>query len=335
MQKSTLLVATQVETLTASPTAIPNDGSLKATLTAMIVDDSGNPAPATDVLWGVNEFGALSETTSPTDESGMATVTVASSGDPAKQVITATATTAEDPVGKSVSLTSTPALLAPQVFNAEDGELDFYDVSFGVTARVPHYSGAASGDIVTFMWGTESSVEFAVEDPNVDLPYDINVSDDMSPDALLDGVYDVYYVRKDVAGNESISAALSIIVNDKQTNPTLPAPALPDAVDGYINYIEASDGAEVDIAVYPAMAVDDVITLYWEGYTNGGAPIDNSSFSDEMTVAEIADVTFTVPADKIMVMGENAYANVYYKVEQAGATGLLLSFTTAVQVDVI
>lgn len=136
-----------VFTVTADKSALPSDGSLAATITAIIHDDTGAPAPdGTTVNWTVTAGGKLSAATSTTDASGAAIVEVTAI---ASGILTVTATTADDDTGKQTSIYASTALPAPTVSGATEADqytLDYYDLQLGVQMVIPHYPNATAGD---------------------------------------------------------------------------------------------------------------------------------------------------------------------------------------------
>jgi adhesin/invasin len=81
-----------ISSLSSDKATITNDGTQTATITAVVQDQDGNPAPAgVDVTWAT-DLGTLGSTTSQTDASGTAvtTLTDSNSGDTGTATISAT-----------------------------------------------------------------------------------------------------------------------------------------------------------------------------------------------------------------------------------------------------
>jgi hypothetical protein len=232
---------------------------------------------------------------------------------------------------------------APVILNAsaEDNyTIDEYDAKAGITLTVYEYLDAGDGDNVKIVWGSarsESYTIFSVED---DFPLNIDILNDWPPECHSDGNYDVYYVATDRFGNLSESSHVPLII-DAGLNPgTLPAPVVPDAAPGYINYNAASDDVEVQIT-YPDMAEGDSIQLIMKGYDSGSDIEKFVSNYDSYTVtaddvsAGLVDMLNTVTLANMEEIGENAYALFWYTVIPSGSTATQSSVSLRVTVDVI
>lgn len=328
-----------VFSVVSDKTSLPSDGSLAATVTAMIHDDTGAVAPAgTTVSWTVTTGGKLSGSTSVTDNTGAAIIDVTAT---ANGMLTVTATTADDLTGKGSSIFASTALPAPGVSGASADDqyiLDYYDLQLGVQMTIPHYPNATAGDTVTFWWGDYSHAT-TLADPSTQLPLVINISTEIPPSYLEDGNYPVYYTASDAAGNVSYSSALPVVIaNGGQTTPTLTRPSIPAGVDGYINIADATNGVEVDVS-YPTMAAGDVITLYWPAVDANSNPVQAASTSIPYTVVA-GDTThaFTVPSALFFPNAGQGYqgsVDAYYTVLPQGASVLALSFDSSVTVDTV
>lgn len=342
-----VVVGNAVFSCSASPTALPYDGSVMSVITAVVADTSTTPpTPVPDVeVTFTSDGGELSSSTGTTDADGAATTTlVVNTG--VASVVTVTAITASDAVGKVARVFANAPLVAADVLNqsdADDHTLDQYDIDFGVTAIVPFFVGAAGGDIVTFCWGSHQ-LQFKIANPLSELPRVIDVSADMPPAALSDGVYQIYYTVRDTAGNTTASEGITVTVkNSGHTSPTLPAPVIPGSEDGYLNIQETIDGLDVTIA-YPDMAEGDFVTLYWGANdTPQGNPIPAASGTFTHTVGAgetsyiesiIADLFFPggVPDG-----GYEGVLHAYYTVLKAGSAGgeLLVSNQLPIRVDTL
>lgn len=330
-----------VFSVVSDKTSLPSDGSLAATVTAIIHDDTGAAAPAgTTVTWTLSPAasGTLSVTSSVTDNTGAATVDLTAT---ANGLLTVTATTADDATGKGTGIFASDALPAPSVSGATAADqytLDYYDLQLGVQMTIPHYPNAAAGDTVTFYWGDYSHPD-TLTDPSTQLPMTINISTDIPPAYLSDGNYPVYYTASDAAGNVSYSSALPVVIaNGGQTTPTLTRPSIPAGADGYINIADATNGVEVDVT-YPSMAVGDVITLYWPAVDASSTPIPAATTSLAYT-AVAGDTThaFTVPSVLFFPYAGQGYqgsVDAYYTVQPQGSSALTLSFDSSVTVDTV
>jgi len=340
-------VGNAVFSCSASPAALPNDGTAMSVITAVVADTSTTPpTPTPDVeVTFASTGGELSSTTGTTDAQGEATTTLVVS-DGVASVVTITATTASDIVGKTALVFANNPLEVVNVLNQSDADnhtLDQYDIDFGVTAIIPYFEGATGGNIVTFYWGTHT-LQFEIANPFSDLPKAINVSADMPAETLSDGAYQIFYTVRDNAGNMAASEGVTVNVkNSGHTSPTLPLPVIPGSEDGYLNIADTIGGLDVTIA-YPDMAEGDVVTLYWAANdTPQGNPIPAASgtFPHIVDAGETSYVE-SISADLFFPNGvpDGGYEGVlhaYYTVIKVGSTGgeLLVSNQVPIRVDTI
>jgi hypothetical protein len=326
-----------VNSVSSDKTGLPSDGSLAATVTAIIHDDTGAVAANVEVDWVVTG-GVLSAPSSTSDENGVATIDVTAS---AAGMVKVTATTADDATGKSVNIYASAPLTAPTVSGATAADLytlDYYDLKLGVQMVIPHYLNAAAGDTLTFFWGNYSHAD-TLSNPSTQLPMVIDISNDIPPDELQDGNYSVYYTATDAAGNASYSSALPVVVyNGGETSPTLTRPGIPAAADGYINIADASNDVEVDVA-YASMAAGDLITLYWPAMdANGNAIMAATTSIPYTAVAGDTSHAFMVPSALFFPNSGEGYegsVSAYYTVQPQGATTVELSYSVDVTVDTV
>lgn len=235
------------------------------------------------------------------------------------------------------------ALSAPVISNASEDDnytIDKYDARAGISLAVYEYAGAEDADSVKVFWGTVRSESYTIFNVTSDLPLEVNILDEWPPECHADGTYDVYYTVTDRYGNVSESEHVPLVI-DAGLNPgTLPAPVVPDAAPGYINYAAASDGVDVQIA-YPGMVAGDVIQLVMNGY-DAASDIEKFASAYAPYTVTAADVTaLKVDMAKIVTLadmqkiGENAYALFWYSVMPFGATNAETSVTLQVTVDVV
>lgn len=318
--------------------SLPSDGSLAAKVTAIIHDANDAPAPAGTVVNWVATGGELSEDSSITDDLGAATIDVTAN---VNGIVTITATTTDDTNGKKTSIFSSPALLAPTVSGANEADrytIDYYDLQLGVQMIIPHYLNATTGDTVTFYWG-DYSHSTTLTNPSKELPMVINISSSIPPVYLNDGDYAVYYTVSDTSSNVSYSSALPIkIINGGQTAPTLAKPLIPAGADGYINISDAINGVVVNVS-YSNMAEGDFITLYWLAVDSNNNSISAASSSFTYTAVD-GDNThaFTVEMPLFFPNADEGYqgsVKAYYTVMPEGASTLMVSFETEVEVDTV
>ncbi|TVO38211.1 Ig-like domain-containing protein [Vibrio algivorus] len=326
-------VSNEIDKLTTDISTLPSDGSLTSTITAYITNN-GNAVELVSVTWAVSGEGTLDPMSSTTDANGFATTTLTANG---VGLITVTATV--DGVSKEIVLLGGTPLAAPTVLNATEDDnytLDHYDLKFGTYAIIPFYAGAAVGDVVTFHWG-DLQEDTLISDLNL-LPLDIDLHD-MGPMALSNGVYQMYYTVTDAAGNQSVSSAQDITVNDTgDIAETLNGPVIPVASDGSININDAINTVEVNV-IYDNIAKNDVVTIYWQAYDdNHNELMDFSTSQDYTATGEETSIDFTI--DKIYFFndlneGYEGTVETYYTLVRGDSNAVELSRTTTVIVDTV
>ncbi|WP_313111901.1 hypothetical protein [Pseudescherichia sp.] len=228
---------------------------------------------------------------------------------------------------------------APSVLNATSEDnytIDQYDITSGLVLTIPRYEGAENGDLVMVHWG-DYQQQYAISNI-AELPLEIDVLNDFPPVYHADGNYDVYYVVTDHYQNHTESDHLPLIIATGEPVATLPAPVVPDAAPGYINYDAASDGVEVDIT-YTPMAAGDAITLIMKGYDNE-ANIEKADIEYPYTVTAADALAGTVKTNLITLadmqqIGEDAYALFWYTVAPADGSANETSETFQTIVDVV
>lgn len=228
---------------------------------------------------------------------------------------------------------------APSVLNATSDDnytIDQYDITSGLTLIIPQYAGAANGDLVMVHWG-DYHQQFAISNI-AELPMEIDVLNDFPPVYHADGTYDVYYVVTDKYQNQTESDHLSLIIATGESVATLPAPVVPDAAPGYINYNAASDGVAVDIT-YTPMTAGDSITLIMKGYDDA-ADLLKADIEYPYTITAADAKAGTVEIDLITLadmqqIGEDAYALFWYTVAPADGSAVETSETFQTIVDVV
>lgn len=236
-----------------------------------------------------------------------------------------------------LKVSATP--VAPTVLNAtaEDGyTIDQYDIKSGITLIIPQYADAENGDLIMAHWG-DYKQQYAVT-TTAELPMEIDVYNDFPPAYHADGKYDVYYTVTDHYQNHTDSDHLTLTIATGEVVATLPAPVVPDAEPGYINYDAASDGVSVVIS-YPGMATGDQITLIMKGYDDT-SNMENADVEYSYTVTAIDAATGSATVDMITLtdmqeIGENAYALFWYTVAPADGTAVETSETFKTIVDVV
>ncbi|WP_336854498.1 hypothetical protein [Pseudescherichia vulneris] len=230
-------------------------------------------------------------------------------------------------------------LAAPTVLNASESDnytIDKYDIKAGLVLEIPKYSNPLPNDIVLVHWA-DYQQQYAVINPDEDLPIEIDVLDDYPPVYHGDGTYDVWYEVTDTHANHNASEHLTLIIDAGERVATLPAPTSEDAAPGYINYDAASDGVQVDIA-YSTLAAGDAITLTMQGYDETSNMLKfSSTYAYTVTAADVTagTVEITIPLEDMQQIGESAYALFWYTVAPADGSAVETSETFRTVVDVV
>jgi len=318
--------------LDAEPSSIANDGIESSKLSATVVTQEPLTMAEVPVQWSVTG-GKLKEATTMTDENGVAhNFVTAVEG---ATLITVTAATDDYSMDKTIS--TYKALSAPIVLNASEDDnytLDHYDINFGVQAEIPIYSGVELNQTVKFFWDDIDEVSFFITE-DVHPPFIIDVTNDLLPDCLNDGTYNIYYEVSDPAGNSTKSSILNITVADGGgTVPSLPEAEVAEA-DPYINVEDALDGVDVVIE-YPYMKEGEQLTLYWNGFDSSGRKIKGTEFSEDRSISSGSiKESFVIPMDSFYPNGRGyeGYSEVYYTVRREGSSSLELSDTRKCLID--
>ncbi|MEZ2604974.1 Ig-like domain-containing protein [Kluyvera intermedia] len=333
-----------IESCVPMQKSIPSDGTAAVYVTATVVDDSGAAVMDADVYWAVGDGdsgnpASVDPATSTTSADGKASTYLSIDADSGLSFVQITATTDDDDTGKTAALLITPPLPAPTVTNASVGDgyvLDQYDIDFGVSTIIPVYPNAAPGQTITLFWGLDWSEEMVLSSIS-QLPLVIALSSEV----LVDGTYQVSYQVTDPAGNPASSSAMDInVINGGQTSPTLTAPYIPEASDGFINILDASDGVIVQIS-YAGMAENDLVTLYYEGFDLNDISVAGTKTSTTYTLTA-DDVTagqaeMTLPSALFLIDsgGYEGTAKAYYTVPPTEGAQIRLSHTATCNVDTV
>lgn len=313
------------------PASIANDGVEKCTVSATVNTDGAPAKAGVTVHWDISGGDGLEY--SDTDDTGVAAIEVTAKVGAASIIVTASTT--DDPTGKSTFISTYEPFTAPIVLNASSEDnwtLDHYDIEFGVQVEIPYYNDVKVDQEVTFHWGDAWSTSFFVTEDNLP-PYILEI-----PAAFtVDGEYEVYY---DVRGGDNPpvpSTRLTIIVADEGTlTPVLVMPQVAEA-DPYINMADVTDGVSV-LVNYSSMAEGDTIWLYWEAYDSQGRKLEAACDAQRYDViADQTSVTFTIEQMKFYPneMGYEGYTEAYYTVLPAGSSAKELSETCRCLVDTV
>lgn len=238
------------------------------------------------------------------------------------------------------NLKATPT--APTVVNAtsdDDYTIDEYDIKAGLELIIPSYQDAKINDTIRVVWGDVRNETYKITSLD-QLPMNIDILNDYPPECHADGLYDVYYIVLDEYENENPSDHLMLTIDAGEHVGTLPAPEVPDAAPGYINYKAAEDGVEVDIT-YDDMAAGDIITLTVQGYDK---ETDQQKFTKTypaytVTAADesagTAKLATQVTLADMQEIGEEAYALFWYTVTPISGEAVETSATFETIVDVV
>lgn len=212
---------------------------------------------------------------------------------------------------------STAALLPspslPQM--SDDGYINEVELlsSGGVDVMVNRYNNAAVGDYLCLFWDGEAISTLWLTENNIDtaFPWQVTVPEELVPD----GSHSVWYTSTDTYQNIAASGITTAIVDRSHTG-SLPPPVFIDAVDGIITYssVVLNNGTYVEIPG-DALAVDDVITLYWVGFDESGVtvPASVTSMTHTVTSADLQGFNILIAPSYITPVGEGS-AQAWYSV---------------------
>lgn len=329
---STVNATNTISSVTAEPlSAAPGD---EVTLTAVVLDDTGAPAAGVTVTWVT--LSDQKSTTSVTDDSGVATLSVESDS---PELITYAVYVDDD---------SSTAMLAearfydentPRVFvpNGMDGELDQYDVAEKVQVIIEPFDEARAEDVLTFWWDDIHSYTMQVVDPATDFPLTIDVSNTFPPACLANGTYELFYQYIDTRKNVLVSPPWTVSVTGGVLPPTLAAPEFPQAADdGWINKREADEGIQIHVN-YTGMAVNDQIDLTWQLYDEKHIQIDTLIIPSYTVVQDDLDqgyVEIILTPDQVPPV-QSGSAQAWYTMTPANHGDVQSSIVGEVGVDTI
>lgn len=212
---------------------------------------------------------------------------------------------------------STAALLPspslPQM--SDDGYINEVELlsSGGVDVMVNRYNNAAVGDYLCLFWDGEAISTLWLTENNIDtaFPWQVTVPEELVPD----GSHSVWYTSTDTYQNIAASGITTAIVDRSHTG-SLPPPVFIDAVDGVITYssVMLNNGTYVEIPG-DALAVDDVVTLYWVGFDESGVtvPASVTSVTHTVTSADLQGFDILIAPSYITPVGEGS-AQAWYSV---------------------
>lgn len=220
------------------------------------------------------------------------------------------------------------------------------DIADGSTlVHVPAYSGIAIGDQVWVYWVGADSSGYTIPESVVTLTYTIasaDISDgfDVAVPAPYVTVINVgsataWYTVTPAAGSTAESSD-SATVNIDMTEVTLPPPTFQEGNDGWIDATEATDGTPVAIPAYANISVGDVVTLYWQGYSDG-MPVTGTAWSTTYTVTSSdlsAGFSVIVPAASVLPIGIGT-AQSYYDVTFTATQSQGVSSAASVNIDTV
>ncbi|MDB5726789.1 MAG: hypothetical protein JWQ16_3543 [Novosphingobium sp.] len=139
--------------------------------------------------------------------------------------------------------------------------------------------------------GIYLSPSFYVGDPNASHPVTISETDLTT---TPDGPKYFGYRVTDWAGNISALSDL-VMIPVFLDLPTLPAPLVPESVDGLITYNDAVDTVGVEVPHFDGAAVGDSIYVIWSGVTLPPYPITNNDADPLVTIAVPYDIVAQFP----------------------------------------
>lgn len=299
-------------------------------ISVMVVDDASQPAPAgTTVTWSCSFPGSLEGTTSVTDASGIAVMTVISDQSGISTVTATVGSSSKDIVARFYDVNLAP----PFVPNGMDGVLDKYDIANVVQLIVEQYPNANTGDFLTVYWDDIHHYTQEITDLATDFPLTLDVTHNFPPACLNNGSYCVFYEYVDKVGNANVSTPLNLTV----TGMTLPPPVFTEDSDGWIDAQEAISlgGTPLAIPAYLGISVGDVVTTYWQGLVDG-IPVASATDTQTYPVTSSdlqSGFSVVIPTSKITPVGigeGQAYYSVLFSDGQSG-----ISPTATINIDTV
>jgi len=309
----------------------PLSGAIE--LNATVLDSNGMPAVGVQVDWSVDSgslFIELTSSASSTDANGVAINTATCKSEGSSGLITAKLDGGLAKASCNVFFSS-PTMPAVSILNADDDHtLDAAEIALGVETYIsdPNKGPYVGGDFITLYWGkgplVVDSKQFPV-DSSTQFPIPIDISTLFSPDCLLNGDYDVFYVFTNVSQNTHCSQDFKLTVNGVTPPAELPAPTFPEATNNTINANGAAGGTNMRIR-YTGMAESDSVTINWQEYNSNGDPVDSSMYSSTSSItASDAKLGFhdePIPQSNITAVKTRGTAQSSYALVRAnGSTG--------------
>lgn len=300
-----------------SPVAVPGG---EITVNAQLKDSDNGTVKDYAITWEIipaNSFVTFKTKGDKTDEQGKVSATL-SCASTASVTIKATVTVEKDTYNANMRAGFSDKRLLPlRLPQLRNGMLDEKSLTGSIQAMVlRHTNNPAPGDEYTFYWGTEP---LALMDDGENLPWVIDLKKSLNEqDVFADGQYTVYYTVKDIHGNFSYSAPVSVTVSaGMYIKPIFDVPVIVDAEYNVINIDLVTKHKGVDISVSTdqenPISVGDNITLFMKVTDKKGRLLVNTKEvgKESVTAQNITDKSVNIHVNKEFVTDtKNTYDDV-------------------------
>ncbi len=252
-------------------------------------------------------------------------------------------------VGNAIIDRTATGTLPPPLFleAGSDNTLDYDDALSlgGTTVTIPAYPGIAVNDNVTLYWAgfrNEKLIQSSVTRVSNTVKenqlngFDLPIATAYIVAGNIDKAKAWYIVEHPTELNER--SAFGIVDIDTSTANLLPPPDFIEGEDEWIDYDEAysDNGTPVQIPAYPGMAAGDIVTTYWQGFSESGQIVEGTDYQYVTTVSS-SDLSsgfiVNIPINKILPVDIGygiSYYNVHFVSNDQGS-----SLASRVGVDVI
>lgn len=187
-------------------------------------------------------------------------------------------------------------------------------VATGIDVIILNWVNMEADDVVTLTWGNTRIAHPPLTIGEVNRPVTIHVDGDTILANSNTLGLKIYYDIRDIVGNWSLNS--KPFITDIEAGPnTMPAPRITEAQgDDDIALPElGSSDAHVIVPVYSPWAVNDNVTVLWEGLTAGGIRVDERVSYFTQADEEGFSVTKEITNATVAAIGGGS-AIVYYEV---------------------
>ncbi|MBB3228029.1 hypothetical protein FHW69_002664 [Luteibacter sp. Sphag1AF] len=205
------------------------------------------------------------------------------------------------------NLTLTAPIVAPALI----------DPDMPVTVTIEPWQNAFEEDRLILLWG---AVSYEVPGP---FPADLPVTFTVPPEIIANGgsnpAMEVSYRIVDEVGNWSPRSPVAVVHVPAGNEPLKP-PVVIEAPGGVLDLITL-DGDDVHVQVdleQAGLAVGDTLVLTWKGMTGEGTELPYTP--QEETVTHDSFVIFTIPHARVIPLGPDGSACLYYEAHTSEGT---------------